>query len=190
MKLQNISKKEYDKTLEIYKKLNCKNVKDYLEIYMKLDICLQSDIFNVFRNCVWDKFEIDCSKYIPSCSLSLDLMLKYTGVKIQLFKDITMFDYVDSSILGGLCIASQNIANNNDGKSVISSCDVVSLYPYIMTQKLLTSNYKFVSKFNKNRYGQNKNHSCLINVEIYTTKNVLNNKTLCQFPALISKSEI
>ena len=30
----------------------------------------------------------------------------------------------------------------------------------------------------------------LLNVEIYTTKKVLNNKTLSQFPALISKSEI
>ena len=48
---------------------------------------------------IWNKFEIDCSKYITSCSLSLDLMLKYTKVKIQLFKDITMFDYVDSSIV-------------------------------------------------------------------------------------------
>ena len=190
MKLKNISKKGYDKTLKIYKKLNCKNVKDYLEIYMRLDITLQSDIFNVFRNIIWDKFEIDCSKYITSCSLSLDLMLKYTGVKIQLFKDITMFDYVDSSILGGLCIASQNIANNNDGKSVISSCDVVSLYSYIMTQKLPISNYKFVFKLNKNSYGQSKNYSYLLNVEIYTTKKVLNNKTLSQFPALISKSEI
>ena len=95
LKLQNVTKKEYDKTTDIYKKLKCKNVKDYLEIYMKLDICLQADIFNVFRNCIWDKFEIDCSKYITSCSLSLNLMLKYTGVKIQLFKDITMFDYVD-----------------------------------------------------------------------------------------------
>ena len=118
-KLQNISQKEYDKTIDIYKKLKCKNVKDYLEIYMKLDICLQSDIFNVFRNTIWNKFEIDCSKYITSCSLSLDLMLKYTKAKIELFKDITMFDYVDSSILGGLCMASQNIANNDDGKSTI-----------------------------------------------------------------------
>ena len=80
-------------------------------------------------------------------------MLKYTGVKIQLFKDITMLDYVDKSILGGLCIASQNIARNDDGKSVISSCDVVGLYSYIMSQKLPISNYKFVSKFNKNKYG-------------------------------------
>ena len=160
LKLQNIAKEEYNKTINIYKKLGCKNVKD-LEIYMTLDICLQSDIFNVFRNTIWNKFKMDCSKYITSCSLSLDLMLKYTKVKIQLFKDITMFDYVDSSILGGLCIAFQNIASNDDGKSTISSCDACCLYPYIMSLKLPISNYKFVSQFNKNRYGQNKTiHVC------------------------------
>ena len=190
LKLQDIEKEEYDKTLKIYKKLKCKNIKDYLQIYMKLDISLQSDIFNVFRNTIWNKFEIDCSKYITSCSLSLDLMLKYTKVKIELFKDITMFDYTDSSILGGLCVASQNIADNDNEKSVISSCDVVSLYPYVMTQKLPISNYRFVSKFDKSKYGQDKNYSCLLNVEIYTTKKVLNNKTLSQFPALISKTNI
>ena len=157
---------------------------------MKLDICLQANVFNVFRNTIWNKFEVDCSKYITSCSLSLDLMLKYTGVKIQLFKDITMFDYTDKSIMGGLCIASQNIADNNDGKSIISSCDVCSLYPYIMTQKLPINNYKFVNKFNKNRYGQDKSFNCLLNVEIYTTKKVLKNKVLSQFPALISKTII
>ena len=157
---------------------------------MKLDITLQADIFNVFRNTIWNKFEIDCSKYITSCSLSLDLMLKYTKIKIEVFKDITMFDYVDSSIMGGLCIASQNIVDNDNDKSTISTCDVCSLYPYIMTQKLPISNYKFVSKFNKLRYGQNKNHSCLLNVEIYTTNKVKNNKILSQFQPLISKTKI
>ena len=117
-------------------------------------------------------------------------MLKYTKAKIELFKDITMFDYTDSSILGGLCIASQNIVDKDNGKSNISSCDVVSLYPYVMTQKLPISNYKFVSNFNRGRYGQNKDHSCLLNVEIYTTKKVKDNKTLLQFPALISKTNI
>ena len=190
LKLQSITQEQYDKTLEIYKKLECKTVKNYLEMYMKLDICLQSDIFNVFRNIIWEQFEIDCCKYIISCSLSLDLMLKYTGVKIELFKDITMFDFTDSSIMGGLCLASQNIADNDDNRSTISSCDVCSLYPYVMSQKLPISNYKFVSNFNKTKYGQTKNYSCLINVEIYTTKKVLNNKILSQFPALISKAKI
>ena len=142
LKLDNISEKDYNKTLEIYKKLNCKNIKEYLDIYLKLDICLQADLFNVFRNTIWDKFEIDCSKYITSCSLSLDLMLKYTGVKIELIRDILIFDYVNSSILGGICVASQNIENNKNG--VISSCDVAGLYPYVMTKKLPIGNYKFV----------------------------------------------
>ena len=190
LKLQNINQKQYDETLRIYKELKCKNVKDYLEIYMKLDICLQADIFNVFRNIIWNQFKIDCCKYITSCSLSLDLMLKYTGVKIQLFKDITMFDFTDSSIIGGLCLASQNIADDDDNKSTISDTDVVSLYPYIMTQKLPISHYAFVSKFDKLKYGQDKNFSCLLNVEIYTTEKVLNNKILCQFPAVISKTKI
>ena len=59
-----------------------------------------------------------------------------------------------------------------------------------MMQKLPISNYKFVSKFNKLRYGQNKNYSCLLKVEIYTTNKVKNNKILSQFPALISKTKI
>ena len=52
LKLDGISEKDYHKTLEIYKKLNCKNIKEYLDIYLKLDICLQVDIFNVFRKCI------------------------------------------------------------------------------------------------------------------------------------------
>ena len=190
LKLGNISEEEYKKTLEIYKKLKCKNIKEYLDIYMTLDVCLQTDIFNAFRDIIWDKFEIDCTKYITSCSLSLDLMLKYTKAKIELFKDITTFDYVNSSIIGGICIASQNIANNDNGKSVISSCDIVSLFPSIMLQKLPIGSYKFVSKFNRYRYGQNKVFSCLSNIEIYSTQKVLDNKTLSQFPALISKTNI
>ena len=187
LKLDNISEEDYDKTLDIYKKLNCKNIKEYLDIYLKLDICLQSDIFNVFRKCIWDKFEIDCSKYITSCSLSLDLMLKYTGVKIELIRDISIFDFVNSSILGGVCIASQNIEDDKDG--IISSCDVASLYPYIMSKKLPIRNYKFVKYFNRNRY-LDSDYSCLLNCEIYTTNKVKNDSILKQFPALISKTSV
>ena len=74
LRLDNISEEDYNKTLETYKKLNCKNIEECLDTYLKLDICLQADIFIVFRKCIWDKFEIDCSKCITSCSLSLDLM--------------------------------------------------------------------------------------------------------------------
>ena len=187
LKLDGISKEDYNKTLEIYKKLNYENIKEYFDIYLKLDICLQADTFNVFRNTIWDKFEIDCSKNITCCSLSLDLMLKHTGVKIELIRDISVFDYVNSSILGGICIASQNIADDKDG--VISSCDIASLYPYIMIKKLPIGNYRFIKYFYRNRYLDSE-YSCLLNCETYTTDKVKNNSILKQFSALISKTSI
>ena len=144
-------------------------------------------MFNVFKRCIWDKFGIDCSRYITSCSLSLDLMLKYTGVKIKLIRNISIFDYVNSSILVGICIASCNIENDKNG--IISSCDVCSLYLFIMTQKLPIGNYRFVKYFNRNRY-LNTDYSSLLNCEIYTTDKVKNNSILKQFPALISKTSI
>ena len=158
-----------------------------MNIYLKLDICLQADIFSVFRKCIWDKFEIDCSKYITSCSLSLDLMLKYTEVKIELIRNVSIFDYVNSSILGGICITSQNIADDKNG--IISFCDIAILYPYIMTQKLPIGNFRFIKYFNRNRY-LNTDYSCLLNCEIYTTDKVRNNSILKQLPALISKTSI
>ena len=114
-------------------------------------------------------------------------MLKYTEVKIELIRDISIFDYVNSSILGGICIASQNIENDKNG--VISSCDIASLYLYIMTKKLPIGNYRFMKSFNRNRY-LNSNYSCLLNCEIYTTDKVRNNSILKQFLALISKTSI
>ena len=114
-------------------------------------------------------------------------MLKYTEVKIELIRDISIFDYVNDSIFGGICIASQNIADDKNG--IISSCDVCSLYPYIMTKKLPIGNYKFIKYFNRNRYLDSE-YSCLLNCEIYKTDKVRNNSILKQFPALISKTSI
>ena len=59
-----------------------------------------------------------------------------------------------------------------------------------MTRKLPGGKYKFISNFDKNKYGQDKGFGCLLNCEIYTTVKVKNNKILSQFPALISKAKI
>ena len=63
---------------------------------------------------------------------------------------------------------------------VISSCDIASLYPYIMNKKLPIGNYRY----------SNADYSCLLNCEVYTTNKVRNNSILKQFPALISKASI
>ena len=73
IKLETVSE-EYNKIKEIYHKLEFKNIKDYLDTYLKLDIALLCDIFENFRKGIWDNFKLDCSKYIFSPSLSKDCM--------------------------------------------------------------------------------------------------------------------
>ena len=107
------------------------------------------------------------------------------NVKIELIRNISIFDYVNSSILGGICISAQNIADDKNG--IISSCDIASLYPNIMTKKLPIGNCRFIKYFNRNRY-LNTDYSCLLNCEIYTTDKVGNNSILKQLLALISKT--
>ena len=43
-----------------------------------------------------------------------------------------MFDYVDSNILGGLCIASQNIADNDNNKLTIYQVVMFVHYIHIL----------------------------------------------------------
>ena len=68
---------------------------------MRLDICLLTDCLEAFRMKIWNEFEIDMTKYITSCSISKGLLLKYTGVKIELFRDINMYDFINDSTMGG-----------------------------------------------------------------------------------------
>ena len=192
LKLETISEEEYKQTKEIYNKLKFKNIKEYLDTYLKLDITLLTDIFENFRKGIWDKFGLDCSKYVSSPSLSKDCMLKFTKIKIEHIKDIEMYDFINNSVIGGLCVCSNPYLNNDNSNSTVAYQDVSSLYPAIMRNKIPLKNYKFIelNEFNINKYGEDKNYSCILLCNVKTTDKVKNDHILKQFPALISKTSI
>ena len=87
--------------------------------------------------------------------------MKFSGVKIEHIKDIEIYDFINNSIIGGLCICSNSYLDNDDGNSTIAYQDVSSLYPAIMRNKMPLKNYKFIDldNFNVNKYGENKDYS-------------------------------
>ena len=192
IKLETISEEEYKQTKEIYDKLEFKNIKDYLDTYLKSDIPLLCDIFEKFRKGIWDKFKLDCTKYISSPSLSKDCMLKFSGAKIDYIKDIEMYDFINNSVIGGLCVCSNPYLNNDNGNSIIGYQGISSLFPAIMRNMMPLKNYKFIElkDFNINKYGENKYYSCILLCHVKTTDKVKNDHILKQFPALISKTSI
>ena len=106
--LGTISEEEYNQTKEIYDKLQFKNVKNYLDTYLKSDITLLCDIFENFRKGIWDKFyekyeKRRISKYtknnsdIFGCKIGLmedeidknDEIIEYIGLSSKFYSYIT-----------------------------------------------------------------------------------------------------
>ena len=79
-----------------------KNSREYLECYLTSDITLLADVLNNFRKIIFDQFELDCCKYVSSSLFSKDTGLKYSKCKIQNIKEVSIFNFVRKSIMGGL----------------------------------------------------------------------------------------
>ena len=188
--LKSISDKKYKKVQDFYKNMEFKNLDEYLIAYLKSDITLLSDIFNNFRKTIFDDFELDVCKYISAPSLSKDIALKKSKVKIENIKDVTIFQFVKNSIMGGLSDSIKSNVQLDNNNQTIAYMDISSQYPFEMTKKLPIGNYKFVDKYDENRYGEHKNHGCIILCNIKTTDEIKNDYLFKQCPPLVSRVKI
>jgi len=99
-------------------------------------------------------YELDPSHYVSAPALAWDAMLKMTGVKIELFTDMSMHDFIEDAKRGGIAIACKRYFKANNpkiGKSFnpskpttwISYIDANNLYGWAMSQYLPIGNYKW-----------------------------------------------
>ena len=148
--MNEIKDDEYENVKLFYKNMKFKNLKEYLECYLISDITLLADIFNNFRKMIFDEFELDCVKYVSSPSLSKDCALKYSKSKIEHIKDVTIFNFVRKSIIGGLSNSINPYVKLDDIKNeTIAYNDLSSQYPYELSKKVPVSNYQFVEDFDE-----------------------------------------
>src|SRR6185437_2228112 len=99
-------------------------------------------------------YELDPSHYVLAPALAWDAMLKMMKVKIELFTDMSMHDFIEDAKRGGITIASHRYfkANNpkmdkafNPSKPIIwiTYVDANNLYGWAMSQYLPIGNYKW-----------------------------------------------
>ena len=79
--MKKISDEKYNNVQSFYTKMKFKNLREYLECYLKSDITLLADNFNNFRKTMFDEFQFDPVKYVSAQSLTKDCSLKYSKSK-------------------------------------------------------------------------------------------------------------
>ena len=183
--LKDISDEEYNEVQLFDKNMQFKNLKEYLECYLTSDITLLADIFNNFRNIIFDQFQLDPENYISSPLLSKDCGLKYSKCKIEHIKDVSILNFVKQSITGGISNSiSPCLKLDNDNKCIVYN-DISSQYPFDLSKKLPYKDYKFVEEFDETKYG--KDYGYIMLCDVKTTDKIRNDPLFKQNQMLVSK---
>ena len=190
LKLKDIDDKEYKIVKKFYKNMEFKNLREYLECYLKSGITLLADVFNNFRKIIFDNLGLDPVKCISAPSLTKDCALKYSKCKIENIKDVSIFQFVRKSIMGGLSDSiNPYVKLDNENETIVYN-DISSQYPHELSKKLPYKNYKFVEEFDENKYGQDKDYGCIMLCDVKTTEIIKEDILYNQCPMLISKVKI
>ena len=87
---------------------------DYLDLYLKADALLLADVFEKFINACLNYYGLDFSHYFSSPGLSWDVMLKMTGIELELNSDIDMYLFIGKGIKGGISYIAKRFSKANN----------------------------------------------------------------------------
>ena len=150
-----ISDEDYAHAKKVWKMFNMKTLKDYHELYNKVDVLLLADVFENFRNICLENYELDPAHYYTAPGLAWDAALKVTEVNLELLSDIDMLLMVEKGIRGGVSMFSNRYGkannkymgdkfNSNEPSKYIQYLDANNLYGWAMSKPLPTHGFKWM----------------------------------------------
>ena len=87
---------------------------DYHDHCLKKDVLLLADIFETFIDTCLKFYGLDPCHYFSSPGLSLDAMLKMTGMKLKNIVDIDMYLFIEKGLRGGISYIAKRYAKANN----------------------------------------------------------------------------
>ena len=84
-----------------------KNMGDYHDLCLKIDVLLLAVFFKKLINRSPEFYKLDPSYYSSSPVLSWGAILKMTEIKLELISDIDMYYFVEKGLRGGISYVSK-----------------------------------------------------------------------------------
>ena len=108
-----ISAKVYLTCQKIWDKFKMKNLGDYHDHYLKIDVFL-SDLFETFIVTCFKCYGLDPCHYFSSPELSWDAILKMTGVKLEKISDMDKYLFIEKAFRRGISYIAKRYAKANN----------------------------------------------------------------------------
>ena len=114
LKDEYISEKDYQRANNIWNAFKMNTMGDYHDLYLKTDVLLLADVFEMFIKTCLDYYGLDPCHYFSSSGLSWDAMLKMTGAELELIHNIDMHLFIEKGMRDGISyIAKRHSKANN-----------------------------------------------------------------------------
>jgi len=146
---------DYERAQQIWKFFNITNMQQYHNHYLLSDVLLLADVFEHFRQDVFEKHGLDCLHYPTLPSLSWSMALKHTGIELDLITDPEMYLMLENSIRGGILTITNRYSKANNPlmddydsskpTTYITYLDENNLYGLAMSQPLPVGDFKFLT---------------------------------------------
>ena len=111
---ESLSKKDYQHAQEVWKTFNCENPGDYHDLYLKTNVTLLADVFQMFRRTCMNAYKLDPLHYHTAPGLSWDALLNYTGIELELLTDYDLHLFIEKGMRGGISMASERHPEANN----------------------------------------------------------------------------
>ena len=175
--MSDISKYDYEHAQKVWKEFGIKNLGEYHDLYLKTDVLLLSNVFEVFRNTCLEYYKLDPDHFYTSPGLAWQACLKKTGVKLELLTDPDMLLMFEKGIRGGITQAVHRHAKANNKymgtpkgeSSFLQYLDVNNLYDWAMSQPLPAGGFKWVndvSRFTPDEIAKRGSKGYLLEVDV------------------------
>jgi len=172
---RDISDADYTHALTVYEKFGCKTLEDYHNLYVKLDTALTADAFEAQRKMMFTRFRIDPAHYYSLPGIAFDAAMIFGNVEFEYIRDIDMYNFVESSIRGGICSVGLRYAkannpyvndyNPNKPKTYIMDWDANSLYPTVLRYCLPYRDWHWIQGLENRTENMNEVVDMILNTE-------------------------
>ena len=177
---EGITNEDYAHAHKVWKAFEMKSLKDYHDLYNRVDVLLLADVFENFRDICIKNYNLDPAHYYTAPDLAWDAALKVTEVKLELLSNMDMLLMVEKGIREGMFLISNRYGKANNkymGKSFkerepsnyITYLDANNLYGWAMSEPLPTHGFKWMKPKELENW---RNYSCILVVGLEYPKSL------------------
>ena len=162
LKDEPLKSEDYERAKATWDQFGIRNLREYHDLYLKMDVLLLADVFENFRETVFREHKLDCLHFVTLPSLAWQMALKHTEAELELITDPEAYLMIENSIRGGIATISERYASANNPyvpdfdesleRQYLIYLDANSLYATAQSEPLPLSGFAFLTDEEVSRF--------------------------------------